>query len=375
MADTRLSDLSAAGALSASDLFYVVQTPGSGGAKATGTQLLTLVGTTYLAKAGGTMTGALTIASGTLAASAPALDVTQTWNNSGVTFTGLKLNVTNTASGGSSLLADLQIGGVSLFSVRKDGVVTTTAGFTTTGGFSGFTARDDNGFFIIGSSSDVRLNRDAAAQLALRNGTTAQRMHIYGTYTDSSNYERLSLSTTAGSGVTIAAETLGTGADNLDITLTPTGTGKVKFPSGSVDQAGNIVASSFYHSGSTMAFYSPGVRTRDTGEIAWSSTTTVAGSVDVAMHRASAGVLAIDNGTAGTYRDLKLRNLLAGGGNGSYVQTPSMTVDRLADAATAGAGARAFVTDATATTFLSTVAGGGANKVPVVSDGTNWLIG
>ena len=36
----------------------------------------------------------------------------------------------------------------------------------------------------------------------------------------------------------------------------------------------------------------------------------------------------------------------------------------------AGAGARSFVTDATATTFLSTVAGGGANKVPVVSDGT-----
>ena len=38
-------------------------------------------------------------------------------------------------------------------------------------------------------------------------------------------------------------------------------------------------------------------------------------------------------------------------------------------------GGRAFVTDATATTFLSTVAGGGSNKVPVVSDGTNWLIG
>jgi hypothetical protein len=32
-------------------------------------------------------------------------------------------------------------------------------------------------------------------------------------------------------------------------------------------------------------------------------------------------------------------------------------------------------TDANATTFLSTVAGGGANKVPVVSGGTNWLIG
>lgn len=36
---------------------------------------------------------------------------------------------------------------------------------------------------------------------------------------------------------------------------------------------------------------------------------------------------------------------------------------------------RSFVTDATATTFASTVAGGGANKVPVWSDGTNWIIG
>ena len=76
-----------------------------------------------------------------------------------------------------------------------------------------------------------------------------------------------------------------------------------------------------------------------------------------------------------TFSDIKVRNVLAAGGNGSYVQTPSMTVTNLPSAATAGAGARAFVTDATATTFLSTVAGGGSNKVPVVSDGTNWLIG
>jgi hypothetical protein len=38
-------------------------------------------------------------------------------------------------------------------------------------------------------------------------------------------------------------------------------------------------------------------------------------------------------------------------------------------------GVRLFVIDATATTFASTVAGGGANKVPVYSDGTNWKIG
>lgn len=51
------------------------------------------------------------------------------------------------------------------------------------------------------------------------------------------------------------------------------------------------------------------------------------------------------------------------------------TVSGLPSAATATAGARAFVTDANATTFASVVAGGGANGVPVYSDGTNWRIG
>jgi hypothetical protein len=38
-------------------------------------------------------------------------------------------------------------------------------------------------------------------------------------------------------------------------------------------------------------------------------------------------------------------------------------------------GARAFVSDANATTFGTVAAGGGANAVPVYSDGTNWRIG
>jgi len=59
----------------------------------------------------------------------------------------------------------------------------------------------------------------------------------------------------------------------------------------------------------------------------------------------------------------------------STVKTLSTTVSALPSASTAGSGARAFVTDSNATTYLSTVAGGGSNKVPVVSDGTNWLIG
>lgn len=59
----------------------------------------------------------------------------------------------------------------------------------------------------------------------------------------------------------------------------------------------------------------------------------------------------------------------------SYLATDVTTVSGLPSAATAGAGARAFVTDATATTLASTVAGGGTNAVPVYSDGTTWKVG
>ena len=71
---------------------------------------------------------------------------------------------------------------------------------------------------------DLVIARDAANTLAQRNSTNAQTYRLYGTYTDASNYERLSLSTTAGTGATIAVETAGTGGDNLSLTLKPAGT-------------------------------------------------------------------------------------------------------------------------------------------------------
>jgi hypothetical protein len=127
--------------------------------------------------------------------------------------------------------------------------------------------------FALGTGADTVLERDAANTLAQRNGTNAQTFRVYNTFTDASNYERLS--TTWSSNVCYTKpENAGTGSARLYVPVT----------------------------GAT-------------------------------------------------------------------------TVSGLPAAATAGAGARAFVTDSTATTFLSTVAGGGANKVPVVSDGTNWLIG
>ena len=53
----------------------------------------------------------------------------------------------------------------------------------------------------------------------------------------------------------------------------------------------------------------------------------------------------------------------------------SYTVATLPSAASLGAGARTFVTDALGPTFGATAVGGGAVFVPVYSDGTNWKVG
>lgn len=50
-------------------------------------------------------------------------NVTGTWNQSGGLLNGIVLNITDTASGSTSTLLQLQIGGNSRFSVRKDGTV------------------------------------------------------------------------------------------------------------------------------------------------------------------------------------------------------------------------------------------------------------
>ena len=59
----------------------------------------------------------------------------------------------------------------------------------------------------------------------------------------------------------------------------------------------------------------------------------------------------------------------------SYVKTQSTTVASLTAAATAGAGARSYVTDALAPTFGAAVAGGGAVGTPVYSTGAAWNVG
>jgi hypothetical protein len=144
-------------------------------------------------------------------------DLADTWANAAVTFTGIKLNVTDTASAVASNLMDLQVGGASRFSVRKDGRATSTA-VSINGPYGGDGSWWSANFLNVAGSAalsfgaaDVVLRRDAANTLAQRNGVNAQAFNIYNTYTDASNYERGVMKW--GSNIlSIGGEAAGTGA-------------------------------------------------------------------------------------------------------------------------------------------------------------------
>ena len=60
---------------------------------------------------------------------------------------------------------------------------------------------------------------------------------------------------------------------------------------------------------------------------------------------------------------------------GSFTKTTPVAFASLPSAATAGSGARAFITDSGTTTFAANASGGGSNAMPVFSDGSVWKLG
>ncbi len=158
------------------------------------------------------------------------------------------------------------------------------------------------------------------------------------------------------------------------------GFGAVSFGSGADDATGSVKATRHLVPSNGVAFTDntspPGLALGTGHMISFTSGVNWSDTVDTGIKRNAAGVIEINSSTAGTFRDIKLRNLLVQAGG--VVQLASYTVATLPVAATAGAGALAFVTDASTTLILGlggTVTGGGANKVPVFSDGTNWIYG
>jgi hypothetical protein len=185
------------------------------------------------------------------------------WSTSG---TGLGVNA---ASGFAGNLLDLQVNGTSQIAGTSGGTMfarvsyalaspteicirrisSGTAFLSAAGGFAVYLGPStqtspSGGYFVADSStaatastfswriatdstSDLILARDAADTLAQRRTTNAQTFRCYGTFTDASNYVRAALSSTS-TAVTLAAETAGTGADDIPLNLTAAGTGTVK---------------------------------------------------------------------------------------------------------------------------------------------------
>jgi hypothetical protein len=110
--------------------------------------------------------------------STPVLDLTQTWNQATTTFTGLKVNVTDTNSASGSLLLDLQVGGTSKFKVDKTGAATFAAGTTFGGALTfpnGTTLNDTSGsgkLLVTGTTPMIQVGGTTASFPAFkRNGT------------------------------------------------------------------------------------------------------------------------------------------------------------------------------------------------------------
>lgn len=104
-------------------------------------------------------TGTFTFDGGTAATSTPVLSGTQTWNNSGVTFVGQSWDVTNTNSAADSLLARWRVGSTTMFSIRKDGLLTTPHGLVAGTAISVGGGTDDGYYY---NSSSFLGNRNFA---------------------------------------------------------------------------------------------------------------------------------------------------------------------------------------------------------------------
>ena len=221
-------------------------------------------------------------------------------------------------------------------------------------------------------TADLLLWRDdAAGVLAQRNGTNAQESRLYGTYTSSTVYERLSSKYDSGSGAFVIGTEKGASggsARNLEIRIN--GSLSMTFSTSGV--TATTVSSSYLVLGTTSYLQSTG-----SGRILLDSN-----SVPGTFDRLQFG------GTTSSYPALK-RN-----GTGidfrladdsadapitvSTVKTVPVLYSDLPDAAKIGDGARAFITDGASAypaNIGGTASGVGANPTPVMTLGGAWIYG
>lgn len=150
-------------------------------------------------------------ANAALVASAPGLDVAQTWNNAAVVFTAAKINATNMASNASSLLLDLQVGGASQFNVNRVGALSAQGGITAS---SFLTATGQYLQFGVHSFIDspvdaqFRINNNAGTLAAILTVTASDTISIGATGTGAL---KLGTLTATAAAPTVAAGQIGFG--------------------------------------------------------------------------------------------------------------------------------------------------------------------
>ena len=345
--------------------------------------------------------------SGTLTSDAP-VTISQTWNGTGSTvFTAFKVNAASTASDPTSKLLDLQLGGVSKVSADKIGGIkigdgtanggsaqkyltfNTVWGEVVFGNWGGDLSLSGGGLvtFSVGSpayftthiglggnkdTANVKLWKDADNTLALRNGANAQTFNVYGTYTSGTSYERLTLSAPSAANAIIGTNKGSGGGTARGLELQTDGVTRM-----TIDSVG---AASF----GTNSVSCQNVILPAGGLLVWAGTGRITNP--------STGVFQLLDGAQSSFNRLQFGGTTdafpaiardgagikftgAAAGSTAWIKVPPVAVGSLPVAATAGAGARAFVNDASAPVFGTAVAGGGAVLVPVYCTGSAWNVG
>ncbi len=296
-----------------------------------------------------------------LTADTPVFNGSQIWNNIGAVFTALRVNVTNTASAFGSKLIDIQVGGVSQFHVDKAGdfkmMGTLFSGTASSGQANvtvdrialtnkssilelqdtfalGWSATPGSGGSSGTTAADLFLRRGATGVLEQYNGANAQTFRLYNTRTDASNYERLNIGFSSGVAQLLTAAS---------------GSGVAP-----IMQIGTLGSAD--------------VRVVTAGTNRWAFT--------AAGHLLPSTTNAYDIGGGSNYVNVVWAKRIVAS---DYVYTQPNTFAALTAPATAGNGARAFISDSTLAYTAANIgvaaAGGGANGAPVIVIGGVWVIG
>jgi hypothetical protein len=258
----------------------------------------------------------LTVSGATLTTSAPVIDLAQTWNSSGTTFTGVRFNAAGTSfanSSATSLLMDLQVGGVSRFYIQKSGYAVSAAGFVASAAsfLAGVYIASNNEILALGGFSDAIISWKAAANLRFGNADAAspiaQTLSVQSVVSGTSNTAGQdfkitgSQGTGTGAGGSIVFQVApaggsGTAQNALQTALTIDSQKNVTIPS--------ILYPSFLIVGAPGGEYSrtyAGQFTLNSSiPFAWTNSATSADSAlrDLFLYRDAANTLAQRNGTA-----------------------------------------------------------------------------